>query len=61
MPKVEYNINSDQIRELWSVDRLEVIDHKSNMGRVYSNRPCRVTLSLQDDGKTLKIFVDARK
>lgn len=43
------------------VDRFEVIDHRSTVafkGRVYSVRPCRVGLSFQDGGRTLKVFID---
>lgn len=36
------------------VTRVEVIDSR---GRVYSTRECRVELSYQDDGRTLKVFV----
>lgn len=37
-----------------SVTRLEVIDET---GRVYSQWDCRVELSYQDNGRTLKVFV----
>jgi ribosomal protein L13E len=42
------------------VNRLEVIDHRAGVGtgRVFSVRPCAVTLSYQDQGRTLKVFVD---
>lgn len=40
--------------ETKAVTRFEVIDED---GRVYSNRPCTVELSYQDDGRTLKVFV----
>ena len=48
------------------VTRFELIDHRTNAGhvygRVYSVRPCRVELSWQDDGRTLKVFIlDAGK
>lgn len=36
------------------VTRLEVIDEG---GRVLTRRPCRIELSYQDDGRTLKVFV----
>ncbi len=45
-----------------AVTRFEVIDHRKNVshiGRVYSAQPCKITLSYQDDGRTLKVFVDA--
>ena len=34
--------------------RFEVID---NNGRVYSQWNCKIELSYQDDGKTLKVFI----
>ena len=37
------------------VTRLEVIDKQ---GRVYSQWNCTIELSYQDDGKTLKVFVN---
>jgi hypothetical protein len=45
---------------LRDVNRLEVIDHRSDglHGRVFSVRPCRVELSFQDHNRTLKVFVD---
>ena len=45
-----------------SVDRFEVIDHTSNLkGRCYTAHGCQVEMSLQDDSKTLKIFVTDKK
>lgn len=38
-----------------AVTRLEIIDKQ---GRVYSQWNCTIQLSYQDDGKTLKIFVN---
>lgn len=43
------------------VTRLEVIDHRHgapSIGRVFSAWDCRIELSYQDDGRTLKVFVD---
>jgi len=37
-----------------NVTRFEVIDES---GRVCVYRPCRIELSFQDDGQTLKVFV----
>lgn len=37
-----------------TVTRFEVIDEN---GRVYSQWNCKVELSYQDDGKTLKVFI----
>jgi hypothetical protein len=36
------------------VTRFEVVDES---GRVYSKWNCKIELSYQDDGKTLKVFV----
>ena len=46
--------------ETKNVTRVEVIDHT---GRSYVNWNIlkRVTVSLQDDGRTLKVFVDRKK
>lgn len=43
-----------------NVDRLEVIDETGRAyvkGSIYGT-PIRLSLSLQDDGKTLKLFVE---
>lgn len=47
-----------------NVTRFEVIDHRMPFGktgvvsgRVFSARECRIEESLQDGGRTLKIFV----
>lgn len=45
------------------VTRIEVIDHQSEpiVGRVYTKWNCeKVRLSLQDEGRTLKIFVSKK-
>lgn len=46
------------------VDRIELIDHRNppreTHGRVYTVNKCKVTLSYQDGGKTLKIFIDEK-
>ena len=40
------------------VSRVEVIDHsKDGEGRVYTKWDVKVELSLQDSGRTLKVFV----
>lgn len=44
--------NKTQSTEI--VNRLEVIDR---FGRAFVNTNCRIELSYQDEGKTLKIFV----
>ena len=38
-----------------TVTRFEVIDEN---GRVYVAKDCKVELSYQDDGKTLKVFIN---
>jgi len=40
-----------------TVTRFEVIDEN---GRVYVAKDCKVELSYQDDGKTLKVFIKQR-
>lgn len=45
------------------VTRVEVIDHQSNslVGRAYVKHGCEVvSLSLQDEGRTLKIFISSK-
>ena len=40
------------------VTRFEVIDHtKDGQGRILVEKGIKVELSLQDDGKTLKVFL----
>lgn len=44
-----------------NVTRFEVIDHRHgapSVGRVFVAWGCRIELSYQDDGRTLKVFVD---
>jgi hypothetical protein len=42
-----------------SVTRFEVIDHsKEFKGRFYVKKNCKIELQLQDDSKTLKVFVN---
>lgn len=46
------------------VTRVEVIDHQSDpmIGRAYTKYNCQnVELSLQDDGRTLKIFISKKE
>lgn len=46
------------------ITRIEVIDHQSEpiIGRAYTKHNCeKVELSLQDDGRTLKIFISKKK
>jgi hypothetical protein len=42
------------------VTRIDLIDHRAGVtdfGRIYSAWFCAITLSYQDDGRTLKVFV----
>lgn len=46
------------------ITRIEVIDHQSEpiIGRAYTKWNCeKVELSLQDGGKTLKIFISKKE
>lgn len=44
------------------VTRFEVIDHTENgTGRIISVQNVQVELSYQDDGQTLKVFLNDRK
>lgn len=46
------------------ITRIEVIDHQSEpiIGRAYTKHNCeKVELSLQDDGRTLKIFISKKE
>jgi len=50
--------DGEQMQKMHSVDRVEVVDR---MGRSYTNRLEQgetVKFSLQDDDKTLKVFID---
>lgn len=45
------------------VTRVEIIDHQSEptIGRAYTRRNCeKVELQLQDDNRTLKIFISKK-
>ena len=41
-----------------NINRFEVID---KTGRSYTNYNCKIEAFLQDEGRTLKIFVEPRK
>jgi hypothetical protein len=59
--------NMEGVHELKKVTRVVVVDHAQSVtqvkhtpqifGRVYEKWGIRASLSLQDDGRTLKIFV----
>lgn len=56
-PKTTLTVTSNKpVRETSKVTRLEVIDDED--GRVYSRWDARISLDYQDDGKTLKVFVE---
>lgn len=45
-----------------SPDRFEVIDHREGAaGRIIVMRNVRIQTSLQDDGRTLKVFITDKK
>lgn len=44
---------NDNITKLENISRVEVIDK----GRAYVNNSCSVELSIQDDGRTMKLFI----
>jgi hypothetical protein len=47
------------LQQLSTVNRFEVIDHSKDLkGRFYVKRDCSVELQLQDNNKTLKVFVN---
>lgn len=50
------------------VTRVELIDHRLpfgetgvKSGRVYSAHNCKITLSYQDNNRTLKVFIDGER
>ena len=45
------------------IDRVEVINHRTDaerFGKVFTQWDCSVEISIQDGGRTLKVFVDDR-
>ena len=52
-------VNSDCFKKEGNqVTRFEVIDHKANgKGRILVEREVKVEVSIQDDGKTMKVFL----
>lgn len=53
----------DEIINTSKITRVEIIDHQTETlpGRVYTKWDCeKVELSLQDDGRTLKIFISKK-
>lgn len=49
-----YTQCQEDMVDISKVTRFEVIDEN---GRVYTQRDCKVELSYQDDGRTLKVFI----
>ena len=44
------------------ITRVEVIDHQGGQGRVFVKHNCQeVELSIQDEGRTLKVFISNTK
>lgn len=58
-----YKSRDHDIRLSEDIERFEVIDHSSKglQGRVIVKRDVSVTLSMQDGGKTLKIFIQDKE
>lgn len=56
--KLESNGLEETALDIHDVTRFEVIDHtKDGRGRILVMRNIKIELSLQDDGKTLKVFL----
>lgn len=54
-------LNDKAAQNVANITRLEVIDHRDkspSFGRAFVAHGVSITLSLQDDGKTLKVFVN---
>ncbi len=60
-------MRKDYITEAQGITRFEVIDHRNIKrmtatevahARVFNAWGCKLTISIQDDGQTLKIFVN---
>jgi hypothetical protein len=49
-----YTQCQDDMAHDLKVTRFEVVDEN---GRVYTKHDCKIELSYQDDGKTLKVFI----
>lgn len=57
-----FSDKGEAVREQKGVTRFEVIDHtKTGEGRLLVRRGVTVSLSFQDDGRTLKIFLTEPK
>jgi len=51
-----YTQCQEDIADISKVTRVEVIDE---YGRRYTKHNCKVELSYQDDGRTLKVFINS--
>jgi len=49
-----YTQCQEDMADISKITRFEVIDEN---GRAYTQRNCKVELSYQDDGRTLKVFI----
>lgn len=50
---------SDEVcDDLSKINRFEVIDKN---GRAYTNMDCKITLSFQDEGRTMKVFIEDKE
>lgn len=56
--KKGYTQSQEDMADNSKVTRFEVIDDN---GRVYTTKDCKVELSYQDDGRTLKVFINSLK
>jgi len=53
---VAYTQSQEDMADISKVTRVEVIDE---YGRRYTKHNCKVELSYQDDGRTLKVFINS--
>jgi predicted secreted Zn-dependent protease len=51
-----YTQCQEDMADISKVTRFEVIDEH---GRAYTQKDCKVELSYQDDGRTLKVFINS--
>lgn len=62
MSRNEYDVDTLPQVDVSTIDRLEVIDDTGRAyvrGSIYGT-PIKIELSVQDDGRTLKVFVEPR-
>lgn len=58
MKKPNIEPNKGHSRTIPIVNRFEVIDYSRPEARCYVAWPCKVELVYQDNGRTLKVFVE---